>query len=68
MHHADSGYKMQAVQASTLSESLGDHVGCEAGTAPGDLEDDYSVIAPSEASSAAMAAAGVTKLLCCFAA
>ena len=49
---------MQVRQASTFTESLGGHTGSEGGTAPGDLEDDYSLITPSEASSAAIAAPG----------
>ena len=51
---------LQVRQASTFTESLGGHTGSEAGTAPGDLEDDHSVVAASEASSAPPAAPGLS--------
>ncbi len=58
------GLFVQVRQASTFTESLGGHTGSEAGTAPGDVEDDYSVITPSEAGSAAAAAPGIEDICC----
>ena len=59
-NNTDGRLMLQVRQASTFTESLGGHTNSEAGTAPGDLEDDHSVVAASEASSAPPAAPGLS--------
>ena len=56
---------LQVRHASTFTESLGGHTGSEAGTAPGDLEDDHSVAAASEASEASSAPPAAPGLSVC---
>lgn len=62
LSHCDTEGRLmlQARQAGTFTESLSGHTNSEAGTAPGDLEDNHSVVAASEASSAPPAAPGLS--------